>query len=114
MSRDTSRAANGYGGASLTDGTRARCRRAAARPMRGIHPPKMRSVVESIYHVLGMSCDHCVQSVTSALGALPGVREVTVDLAAALVTVRSDTPPPPDAVRRAVDEAGFELTEARP
>ncbi|WP_422742613.1 heavy-metal-associated domain-containing protein [Micromonospora sp. WMMD754] len=74
----------------------------------------MRSVVESTYHVLGMSCDHCVQSVTAALSALPGVREVTVGLAAALVTVRSDTLPPADAVRRAVDEAGFELTAARP
>ncbi|MFC8850088.1 MULTISPECIES: heavy-metal-associated domain-containing protein [unclassified Micromonospora] len=74
----------------------------------------MRSVVESTYHVLGMSCDHCVQSVTAALSALPGVRGVTVDLAAALVTVRSDTPPLPDAVRHAVDEAGFELTGGRP
>lgn len=70
--------------------------------------------MESTYHILGMSCDHCVQSVTAALGALPGVREVTVDLATALVTVHSDNPPPLEAVRLAVDEAGFELTGGRP
>lgn len=59
-----------------------------------------------------MSCEHCVRSVTAALTALPGVREVTVDLAAARVTVHSDAALDASDVREAVDEAGFELAGA--
>jgi copper chaperone CopZ len=40
-----------------------------------------------------MSCGHCRQSVEAALGALPGVAAVQVDLAARAVTVAGDAPP---------------------
>ncbi|WP_249412368.1 heavy-metal-associated domain-containing protein [Micromonospora endophytica] len=56
-----------------------------------------------------MTCGHCVQSVTAGLTALPGVREVEIDLAAAQVTISSDGTLDSDDVRRAIDEAGFDL-----
>jgi copper chaperone len=64
------------------------------------------------YAVKGMTCGHCVNAVTEELQSLPGVREVSVDLAAggtSSVQVVSDDPLPEDAVRDAVDEAGYEL-----
>ncbi|RAK40582.1 heavy-metal-associated domain-containing protein [Actinoplanes sp. CA-015351] len=68
--------------------------------------------VTSTYQVKGMTCSHCVQAVTSEISALPGVAEVRVDLASGGVTVTSATPLTDAAVRDAVDEAGYELTDA--
>ena len=61
------------------------------------------------YQVQGMTCGHCVQSVSKEVGALPGVQAVDVDLAAGVVTVTSDGEVDREAVRAAVDEAGYEL-----
>jgi len=63
----------------------------------------------STYVVTGMTCEHCVASVTEELQELAGVRDVAVDLATGVVTVTSETPLAEDAVRAAVDEAGYEL-----
>jgi copper chaperone CopZ len=56
-----------------------------------------------------MTCDHCAAAVTGELQKLPGVRDVEVDLPTGTVTVASDGPLPIDAVRLAVDEAGYVL-----
>jgi copper chaperone len=67
------------------------------------------------YTVTGMTCGHCVSAVTSELTALPGVTDVTVDLVQggeSTVTVTSDAPLAEQAVREAVDEAGYELAGA--
>lgn len=64
------------------------------------------------YAVTGMSCQHCVDAVTAEVGRLAGVEQVQVDLAAGEVTVTSDAPLALDAVRGAVDEAGFDLAGA--
>jgi copper ion binding protein len=66
-------------------------------------------VVTDTYTVTGMTCGHCVQAVTSEVSALPGVSEVTVDLASGAVAVTSDKPLDTDQVREAVAEAGYEL-----
>jgi copper chaperone len=61
------------------------------------------------YTVTGMSCEHCVNAVTSELGGLGGVSAVTVDLVpdgGSQVTVTSDQPLPEEAVSAALDEAG--------
>lgn len=61
------------------------------------------------YKVTGMSCEHCVNAVTSELGSLGGVSAVTVDLVpngVSLVTVTSAEPLAGDAVSAALDEAG--------
>ena len=64
----------------------------------------------STYTVAGMTCGHCVSAVTEEVTAVPGVTAVDVDLASGRLTVTSDTPVDDDAVRAAVDEAGYELT----
>lgn len=64
------------------------------------------------YSVTGMTCGHCVTAVTDELTALPGVRDVEVDLVAggtSTVRVVSEQPLPEETVREAVDEAGYEL-----
>ena len=61
------------------------------------------------YAVTGMSCEHCVNAVTSELSGLGGVSAVTVDLVPggnSSVTVASDAPLSRDAVSAALDEAG--------
>ena len=45
------------------------------------------------YTVVGMTCDHCVQSVTKEVKQIPGVSEVDVNLASGAVTVTFDVPP---------------------
>ncbi|MCU1372720.1 MAG: copper chaperone [Actinomycetia bacterium] len=66
--------------------------------------------METTFTVRGMTCDHCVRAVTAELTALPGVTGVTIDLATGVVDVTSDAPLPDEAVRAAVDEAGYEVT----
>lgn len=61
------------------------------------------------YQVTGMTCDHCVRAVTTELVLLDGVRSVDVDLAEGSVTVTSDGPLDREAVREAIDEAGYAL-----
>jgi copper chaperone len=65
----------------------------------------------STYSVTGMTCEHCVGAVRAEIGRLPGVREVSVELASGLVSVHSDAPLEPAAVAAAVDEAGYELAD---
>jgi copper chaperone CopZ len=62
--------------------------------------------------VTGMSCGHCVASVTEEVKALPGVQRVEVELASGQLSVLSDRPVDPAALRDAVVEAGFALTSA--
>lgn len=59
--------------------------------------------------VVGMSCDHCVNSVKSEVGSIAGVTAVEVDLEGGLVTVTSDTEIDDAAFAEAIDEAGFEV-----
>ncbi|GGL57442.1 heavy-metal-associated domain-containing protein [Planomonospora parontospora] len=61
------------------------------------------------YTVAGMTCGHCVSSVTEEVSAVPGVTGVDVDLAAGRVSVDSDGPIDPAAVAAAVEEAGYEV-----
>ena len=68
--------------------------------------------MESVYEVTGMTCSHCVASVTEEVSALPGVRAVSVDLLAggtSRVTVASTSALDPAAVRGAVEDAGYSL-----
>lgn len=62
------------------------------------------------YTVSGMTCGHCVSSVTEEVRELPGVSDVQVDLDSGRLVVTSDSPLGADAVRAAVEEAGYTLT----
>ncbi|MBN9607949.1 MAG: heavy metal transporter [Actinobacteria bacterium 69-20] len=64
------------------------------------------------YGVTGMTCEHCVASVTEEVTALPGVTGVSVDLVSggeSAVHVTSETPLDRGAVAGAVEEAGYQL-----
>lgn len=63
----------------------------------------------SVFQVKGMTCGHCVTSVTAELKKLDGVEEVAVDLASGQVTVGSTRPLADSEVAAAVDEAGYDL-----
>ncbi|MEX5275272.1 heavy-metal-associated domain-containing protein [Kocuria sp. CPCC 205235] len=67
------------------------------------------------YQVKGMTCGHCAQSVTEEVTALDGVSEVRIDLVAggtSTVTVTAARPLSAEAVRAAVEEAGYTLVTA--
>ena len=63
----------------------------------------------STWTVSGMTCGHCVSSVTEEVSAVPGVEQVDVDLASGLLTVTSEEPLDDAAVRAAVEEAGYQV-----
>ena len=67
--------------------------------------------ISATYSVTGMTCGHCVNSVSSEVGAIDGVTNVAVDLAAGTVTVTSGSPIDVDAIAKAVDEAGYQLVK---
>ncbi|TWH71952.1 heavy-metal-associated domain-containing protein [Modestobacter roseus] len=57
------------------------------------------------FTVTGMTCQHCVASVTEEVSELAGVREVDVDLAGGRLHVVGDDVTP-EQVQAAVAEAG--------
>ena len=57
--------------------------------------------------VTGMTCGHCVASVTEELGEVAGVDSVDVVLETGEVTITSDVPLDPADVEAAVAEAGY-------
>ncbi|MFQ6171304.1 heavy-metal-associated domain-containing protein [Oryzobacter sp. R7] len=61
------------------------------------------------YTVVGMTCDHCVRSVTEEVDAIEGVTAVGVDLTTGALVVTADRVVPTDSVRTAVEEAGYSL-----
>lgn len=63
----------------------------------------------STYTVTGMTCQHCVASVTEEVQEIPGVENVEVDLATGAVTVTSAESLDVAAVAAAVEEAGYSL-----
>ncbi|MGW3958526.1 heavy-metal-associated domain-containing protein [Amycolatopsis sp. NPDC005003] len=67
-------------------------------------------MTEQTYTVTGMTCEHCVRSVTEEIGELDGVTGVVVDLPTGKVTVTSSQDLDVADVRGAVKEAGYELT----
>ncbi|MFF1449404.1 heavy-metal-associated domain-containing protein [Streptomyces sp. NPDC058274] len=66
--------------------------------------------ITTVYQVSGMSCGHCEGSVSTEISGIPGVTSVKAVASSGEVTVVSAAPLDDEAVRAAVDEAGFELT----
>ncbi|MCT1544502.1 MULTISPECIES: heavy-metal-associated domain-containing protein [Kocuria] len=61
-------------------------------------------------NVSGMTCGHCVSSVTEELSEIPGVTSVDVDLHAggtSPVTITSERELSPEEISAAVTEAGY-------
>lgn len=67
------------------------------------------SGVTNVYQVTGMTCGHCEGAVSEEISAIAGVSSVKAVAATGQVTVVSAAPLDEEAVRAAVDEAGYEL-----
>ncbi|MEV3928245.1 MULTISPECIES: heavy-metal-associated domain-containing protein [unclassified Streptomyces] len=65
--------------------------------------------VTTVYEVKGMTCGHCEGAVSEEISGLEGVTSVKAEAATGRVTVASAAPLTDEAVRAAVDEAGYEL-----
>ncbi len=63
----------------------------------------------STYTVTGMTCGHCVASVTEEVQEIAGVEDVEVTLETGALTVTSAQPLDDATVRAAVEEAGYTL-----
>jgi copper chaperone CopZ len=61
------------------------------------------------YTVIGMTCGHCVASVTEEVQEIPGVEDVDVVLETGSLTVTSAEPVEGAAVQAAVEAAGYQL-----
>ncbi|MFH9353790.1 heavy-metal-associated domain-containing protein [Kitasatospora sp. NPDC017646] len=71
--------------------------------------PATAAAERAVFQVKGMTCGHCVSSVTAELKKVTGVTEVAVDLATGRVTVDSAAPLADTDVATAIDEAGYDL-----
>ena len=63
--------------------------------------------MKTVLKVTGMSCDHCVQSVTKALQNVSGVRSVSVSLEQGRAEVEHSEDLPPQSLVDAVAKAGY-------
>jgi copper chaperone CopZ len=78
-------------------------------PTGGIRNEEDFAMIVDTYKVAGMTCGHCVSSVTAAISGLGGVEHVDVDLGAGLVTVKAKHGLDRADLSAAIDDAGFEL-----
>ena len=74
---------------------------------------KGETTMEKVISIEGMACMHCVKHVQEALAAVPGVQEVTVDLEGKSATVSVDGSVTDEALKAAVDGAGYEALSVR-
>jgi copper ion binding protein len=66
----------------------------------------------SILKVNGMSCQHCVMSVTKVLNQLEGIKNVQVDLQQGEVRFENPNAVPSDRINKAIEDAGYEVIHA--
>jgi copper chaperone CopZ len=62
----------------------------------------------AVYTISGMTCDHCIISVTEEVAEIPFVDAISVDLDSGVLRVTGEGFTD-DAVRGAVSEAGYEV-----
>lgn len=62
------------------------------------------------YHLPEISCGGCRDSIRAAVGGVPGVDEIEVDLEERRVTVTGDAPD--EVVRAAIENAGYDIAGA--
>jgi copper chaperone len=61
--------------------------------------------------IQGMTCQHCVMSVTKTLGSIPGIKNLKVDLVHGEATFENTQNVPMPNIRKAVEEAGYKVEE---
>lgn len=62
--------------------------------------------------VNGMSCQHCVMSVTRALKQLEGIKNIQVDLAKGEVRFDNIREVASDKIEKAIADAGYEVIQS--
>jgi copper ion binding protein len=67
------------------------------------------SQVATILKIKGMSCQHCVMSITKALNQLEGIQNVQVDLAKGEVRFDNSRGVASDQIEKAIVDAGYEV-----
>ena len=60
-------------------------------------------------NIKGMSCGHCVSSVTNALNGIEGIENVNVDLGKGEATYDEKASVPLEKVKEAIAAIGFEV-----
>ena len=66
----------------------------------------------STIKVKGMSCQHCVMSVTKALGQLEEIKNVQVDLAKGEVRFDNSKEIASNRIEKAISDAGYQVVVA--
>jgi copper chaperone len=61
--------------------------------------------------VKGMSCQHCVMSVTKVLSQLEGIKNVQVDLAKGEVRFDNTKEVASNQIAKAIEDAGYEVVQ---
>lgn len=65
---------------------------------------------KSVLNVEGMACEHCVNAITKAVNALPGIGSVAVDLKAKTVTVEHDQSLSSlDKIKQEIEDQGYDV-----
>ena len=59
--------------------------------------------------IQGMSCQHCVMSVSKALNSIPGLTNVRVNLVTGEATFENPLNVSQDKIRQAVEDAGYKI-----
>jgi copper ion binding protein len=62
--------------------------------------------------VKGMSCQHCVKSVTKALNQIEGVKNVQVDLGKGEVRFDNTKEVASDRIEKVIEDSGYEVIQA--
>ena len=65
------------------------------------------STTERTYRVTGMTCSHCAASVREEVGEVAGVEVLDVDLDSGRLVVAGEAADSQDAIRAAVEAAGY-------
>ena len=65
--------------------------------------------MDSVLKVKGMTCQHCVMSVTKALNQLDGIKNIQIDLAKGEVRFDNTKSVASDRIRNAITDAGYEV-----
>jgi copper chaperone len=65
----------------------------------------------TLLKVKGMSCQHCVMSVTKALSQLDGVKNVQVDLAKGEVRFDNTKEIASNRIQKAISDAGYQVVQ---
>ncbi len=59
--------------------------------------------------IQGMTCQHCVMSVTKALASIPGLKNIHVDLKQGEATYENIGHISQEVIKQAIEEAGYKV-----